>query len=223
MINSGEFIMNDNQLRKTGTTTVGIVCKDAIILAADRKMTLGGMIVSSKKFRKIVNINENFAMTVAGLVSDVQLLTKLIKAQIKLDELRKGKKIRTSEAANLLANLVYNNARKFSAIPGITGFLFGGRDDGGVGLYELGMDGSLTKFDDYSCDGSGMLFAMGVLEANYKPGISADEGVKLAVSAVNAAIQRDTGSGSGVDVVVITKEGGVKEAFSKALDTRLVA
>ena len=82
--------MEESQLRKTGTTTVGIVCKEAIILAADRKMTLGGMIVSSKKFRKIVGINENFAMTVAGLVSDVQLLTRLIKAQIRLDELRKS-------------------------------------------------------------------------------------------------------------------------------------
>ena len=127
--------MDKTQLRKTGTTTVGIVCKDAIVLAADRKMTLGGMIVSSKKFRKVITINDNFAMTVAGLVSDIQLLTKLIKAQIKLDELRKGKKIRVSEAANLLANLVYNNARKFSAIPGVTGFLFGGRDKEGFYLY----------------------------------------------------------------------------------------
>ncbi len=213
--------MDESKLFKTGTTTVGIVCKDGVVLAADRKMTLGGMIVSSKKFKKVIIINEDFAMTVAGLVSDIQLLTKLIKAQIKLDELRKGKKLKAKEAANLLANLVYNNARKFSAIPGITGFLFGGVDGSGVALFELGMDGSLTKFDDYACDGSGMLFALGVLEANYKENISIEEGVKLAVSAINAATQRDTGSGFGVDVVAITKEG-VKEAFSKQLDTKLI-
>ena len=212
--------MDESKLFKTGTTTVGIVCKDAIILAADRKMTLGGMIVSSKKFKKIMIINEDFVVTVAGLVSDVQLLTKLIKAQIKLDELRKGKKLKVKEAANLLANLVYNNVRKFSAIPGITGFLFGGRDNTGVSLYELGMDGSLTKFDDYACDGSGMLFAMGVLEANYKENMSAEDGVKLAVNAVNAAIQRDTGSGSGIDVIAITKDG-IRDAFNKQLDTKL--
>lgn len=213
--------MDEKNLRKTGTTTVGIVCKNGVVLAADRKMTLGGMIVSSKKFKKVLIINESFAITVAGLVSDIQLLTKLIKAQIKLDELRKGKKIKVSEAANLLANLVYNNARKFSSIPGITGFLFGGRDNEGVYLYDLGMDGSLTKFDDFACDGSGMLFALGVLEANYKPGINTDDGVKLAVSAINASLQRDTASGGGVDVLVITKEHGVKEAFGQSAEVKL--
>ncbi len=213
---------NEMLLHKTGTTTVGLVCKDGIVLAADKKMTLGGMIVSSKKFDKIVIINEDLAMTVAGLVSDIQLLTKLIKAQVKLDELRKGKKIRVKEAANLLANLVYSNVRKYSTIAGITGFLFAGRDKDGFYLYELGMDGSLTKFDDYATDGSGMLFATGVLEANYKENLSVDDGTKLAVSAINAATQRDTGSGAGVDVVTITKDGA-RKVLTKYLDTRLTA
>ena len=212
--------MDEYKLHKTGTTTVGVVCKDGIVLGADRKVTLGGAIVSSKKFEKVVIINEDFAMTVAGLVSDIQLLTKLIKAQIRLDELRKGKKIKVKEAANLLANLVYSNVRKYSTIAGITGFLFGGRDKEGFYLYELGMDGSLTKFDDYIADGSGMLFALGVLEANYKETMSVEDGVKLVVSAVNAAIQRDTGSGAGCDVITITKDGA-KKVFAKQLDTKL--
>lgn len=212
--------MNDILLHKTGTTTVGIVCKDGIVLAADKKMTLGGMIVSSKKFEKVVIINEDLAVTVAGLVSDIQLLTKLMKAQIKLDELRRGKKLKVKESANLLANLVYQNVRKFSAIPGITGFLLAGKDSDGCYLYELGMDGSLTRFDDYATDGSGMLFATGVLEANYKENISIEDGIKLAVSAINAASQRDVASGFGVDVVTITKEGA-KKAFSKQLENRL--
>src|SRR3989338_5538205 len=165
------------KLKTTGTTTIGLICKDGIVLAADKKMTLGGQIVSSKKFEKIVIINEDLAMTFAGLVSDVQLITKLIKAQIKLDELKKGKKLRVKEVANMLANLVYYNVRKFSTIPGITGFLLGGKDSEGFYLYEMGMDGSLTKFDDYVTDGSGMLFATGVLEANYKEELSIDDGV----------------------------------------------
>jgi len=214
--------MEEHKLAKTGTTTVGIVCKDGIILAADRKMTLGGMIVSNKKFQKVIILNEELALTIAGLVSDIQLLVKLIKAQIKLDELRKGKKIKVKEVANLLSNLVYSNARKFSSIPGITGFLLGGKDNEGFYLYELGMDGSLTKFDDYATDGSGMLFATGVLEANYKQNMTIDEGVKLAVKAINASIQRDTASGCGVDVITITKDGTTK-AFEQSLDTRLSA
>jgi len=215
--------MNTEELlHKTGTTNVGIVFKEGIVLAADRKMTLGGMIVSSKKFEKVVMINEDLAMTVAGLVSDVQLITKIIRAQVKLDELRRGKKIKTTEAVSLLSNLVYNNSRKFSAIPGVTGFLVGGRDKEGFYLYELGMDGSLTKFDDYTTTGSGMLFATGVLEANFKEDLNLDEAIKLAVKAVNAAIQRDTGSGSGIDVLAITKDG-VKKVFAKQIDSRISA
>lgn len=214
--------MDEHKLAKTGTTTVGIVCKDAIILAADRKMTLGGMIVSNKKFEKVIILNEDLALTIAGLVSDVQLLVKLIKAQIKLDELRRGKKVKVKEAANLLSNLVYSNARKFSSIPGVTGFLLGGKDNEGFYLYELGMDGSLTKFDDYATDGSGMLFATGVLEANYKENLSVEEGIKLAVKAVGAAVQRDTASGCGVDVIAITKDG-TKKVFSQTLDAKLMA
>ncbi len=214
--------MDEYKIKKTGTTTVGIVCKDGVVLAADKKATLGGMIVSNKDMEKIVIINENLALTVAGIVSDIQLITKLIRAQIKIDELRRGKSMKVKESANLLGNLVYNNSRKFSAIPGVTGFLLAGKDDDGFYLYDLGIDGSLAKSKDYSCDGSGMMFAIGVLEANYKENISVEEGVKLAVKAVSAAIQRDTGSGCGVDVVTITSVGTTR-ALTKILDTRISA
>ncbi len=212
--------MDESKLFNTGTTTVGMVCRDGIVLAADKKMTLGGQIVSNKKFDKIVIITEDFAVTIAGLVSDVQLLTKLLKAQVRLDELRKGKKLKAKEVASLLANLVYNNVRKFSTIAGITGFLLGGRDREGFYLFELGMDGSLTQFDDYACDGSGMLFAIGVLEGNYKENITVEEGIKLAVKSVSAAIQRDTASGCGIDVVTITKDG-IKKVVSKLIDSKI--
>ncbi|MBI2148585.1 proteasome subunit beta [Candidatus Woesearchaeota archaeon] len=212
--------MDETKLLKTGTTTVGVVCKDGIVLGADRKVTLGGMIVSNKKFEKVIILNEDLAVTVAGLVSDVQLLVKLIKAQIKLDEFRRNRKIRVKEAANLLSNLVYQNVRKFSTIEGITGFLLGGRDKEGLYLYQLGMDGSLTKFDDYVSDGSGMLFATGVLEANFKDNMGIDDAVKLVVSALNASVQRDAASGAGCDVVLVTKDG-TKKVYSKQLEYKL--
>src|SRR3989338_3649481 len=96
-----------DNLYKTGTTTLGIVCKDGIVLAADRRMTLGGQIVSSRDFQKAIIIDDSLALTVAGGVSDVQLLVKIIKAQLKLEEMRRGKKLPIHSAANLLANLVY--------------------------------------------------------------------------------------------------------------------
>ncbi|MBI2564710.1 proteasome subunit beta [Candidatus Woesearchaeota archaeon] len=197
--------MNKEALLKTGTTTVGLVCKDGIVLAADKRASTD--MISSKKEVKIVEITDNAAITTAGLVSDIQLLTKLVKAEVKLKDLQVNRKATISEIANLLGGLMYSNIRKFSTIPGIVGFLLGGKDDEGNHLYDLGPDGSVTKHDDYSSEGSGSVFALGVLESTYKKGLSVDEGVKLAVKSINTAIQRDYHSGNGVDVITITEKG----------------
>src|SRR3989338_3247620 len=122
-----------------GTTTVGIVCKDCIVLAADSRATAG--FVVNKKARKIIQINEDMAVTMAGLVSDAQLLSKLVKAEIKLKDLQSNRKTNIREAANLLGGMLYVNLRKMSMVPGIVGFLLGGRDAEGFHLYDLGIDG----------------------------------------------------------------------------------
>jgi len=200
---------------QSGTTTLGMVCKDGVVLAADRRATLGGRIVAHKKTQKISVLNDDMAITWAGSVSDVQLLTKIIKAQIRLVELRRNKRLKVKEVANLLGSLLYSNIRQF--FPGIAAFLLGGKDDQGMFLYELGPDGSIMMHDDYVSDGSGMMYATGVLEANYKKDISINEGVKLAVKAVSAAIQRDTASGNGIDVYTITKDG-LKKVFEREVN-----
>lgn len=201
---------------KTGTTTVALVCKDGIILAADKRATSGNLI-SHKKFDKIINITDKIAVTVAGTVSDVQLLTKLIKAELKLKDIRTGRESSVKEAANLLANMVYNNIRKLSLIPGISHFLIGGIDHLGFHLYDLAPDGSIVEVDDFVSSGSGSVMAYGVLETLYKKGISVDDGgFKLAIKCVNAALQRDSASGDGIDIVTITKEG-VKKTLTKEI------
>ena len=204
---------------KTGTTNIGIVCKDGIVLAADRRVTMGYMI-AGKKFEKIILLNNDIAITVAGTVSDVQLLSKIIKAQLSLDAIRRNKKPSVKEAANLLGGLVYNNIRKFSVIPGITGFLMGGRDERGYHLYIIEVDGSVMEYDDYFSDGSGSVFALGVLESSYNKEINLDEGIKLAIKALNAALQRDIASGSGYDIVTISKDGA-KKVLEKELKLTL--
>lgn len=201
--------MEKELLNKTGTTTIAILCKDGIVLAADRRMTMGYMI-GSKKFEKISILNEDTALTMAGLVSDAQLLTKIIKAQLRLDTIRRNKKPNIKEIANLIGSLVYGNIRKFTSVPGIVGFMLGGRDDRGYHLYDIGVDGSVVEQEEYYCEGSGSEFAIGVLEAGYNKDINIDEGVKIALKALNSALQRDVASGSGYDVVTITKDGAKK-------------
>ena len=209
-----------NNYVKKGTTTVGIVCKEGIVLAADKRATFAGRIIADKSVDKIAKISENMAVTTAGSVSDVQLITKLIKAELTLLKIRTGREVNVKTTANLLGAIVYQNIRKFSPIPGITGFLLGGKDNTGFYLYELGPDGSVLEHKNYATDGSGMVMAWGVLDTLYKDGLSLQDGMKLAVKAVNASIQRDTGSGEGIDVYTITK-AGVKKVLTKRIETNL--
>lgn len=207
------------KLVKTGTTTVGIVCSDGIVMAADKRSTAGYM-VANKRQKKIVQISDNMAVTQAGLVSDAQLLSKLIKAEIKLKDIQTRRHTTVKEAANLLAGMLYQNIRKFSTVQGIVGFLLAGVDEEGFHLYDLGIDGSITKIDDFASDGSGSVFALGMLESSYKKDITVDEGVKLVVKAINSALQRDMASGDGIDIVTITK-AGYKEVKTVELETKL--
>ncbi|MFA5887630.1 MAG: proteasome subunit beta [Candidatus Nanoarchaeia archaeon] len=202
-----------------GTTTVGIVCKDGIILAADRRAS-AGYFVADKKAEKIQKISDYMAITTAGLVSDTQLFTRIIRAQLKLLKIRKGKEPSVEEASNLLASLAYVNIRRPSMVPGIVGFLLGGMDKTGFGLYEIGVDGSTSKAEDYKTDGSGSYVAVGVLETLYKKDMTIQEGVELAVKCISAAMQRDIATGNGLDVITITKDG-VKSVISRQLDNVL--
>lgn len=214
-------MVEEKDIRKTGTTTVALVCKDGIVLCADKRVT-SGYLVSFKKYEKIVQINDNIAVTVAGTVSDVQLLTKLLKAELKLKDLRTNRTVTVKEAVNLLSSMVYTNIRKFSLIPGVSHFLVGGKDEEGIHVYDIGADGSITEVDDYTSSGSGSVMAYGVLETLYKKDMAVDDGIKLGAKAINAAVQRDIASGNGIDIVTITKEG-IKKVLSKIVDIKIEA
>ena len=205
---------------RKGTTTVGIVCKDGIILAADKRATAAGRIILNKSVDKVVKLTDDLVVTTAGNVSDIQLLTKLIKAEITLKTIRTGKKPIVKEVANLLGTITYQNIRRFSTIPGITAFLLGGRDNFGFHLYELSPDGSVMEHKEYIADGSGFMMALGVLDTLYVKELSIQEGIKLAVKAISAAMQRDAATGEGIDVVTITKEGA-KKVLTKKLETTI--
>ena len=208
----------DNRL-KTGTTTVGMVCKDGIVLAADMRATAGSMIVD-KRAEKLHIISEDFAVTIAGTVSDAQLLIKLSRAELKLKEVKTNRRTTAKEAANLIGGLLYSNIRRPSMMPGIAHFLMGARDNEGVHLYDLFPDGSITKIKDYVSSGSGSVFAYGVLETQYSSDMTTNDGVKLAVKAVNAALQRDSYSGNGINIIVINDKE-IKRVMQKELIAHL--
>ena len=203
-----------------GTTIVAVLCKDGVVLAADKRATAGYVV--SKKELKVLEIGDNMAVAQCGLVSDAQLLVKLIKAELRLKDLHTSRKTSVKEGANLLASFLYNNMRKFTSVPGIVSFLLGGVDESGAHIYDLGIDGSITEVDDFVADGSGGVFALGVLEQDYKKDLLLDDGVKLAVKALGAALKRDTATGNGIDVFTITKDG-IKHVFKKIFEVSMNA
>jgi proteasome beta subunit len=187
---------------KTGTTTVGIICKEGVVLAAERKATMG-YLVASKHAKKILEIDRHIGMTIAGNVGDAQALERYIKAEVKLYSLEEGRKMPVKAAATLVANILYSR----SYFPYYVQLLVGGYDDK-ARLFSFDPTGSVIEERDFFSTGSGSVMALGVLEDKYKEGIDLESAKKLAVRAVKAAIERDIGSGgSGIDLVVVSGRG----------------
>lgn len=202
----------DNELKnavlKTGTTILGIVCKDGIVMASDRQAT-AGTIVMKKTKEKTKKINDYIVYSGAGLASAIQRTASILAAELRLKELRSKSRPTVRQAASLLSAIIYGQIRQLSMIPDQVGALIGGfNEDGSVELYTIDPTGNIDLVEDYDANfGSGMPFSLGLLEEGYKPDITFKEGIELVKKALKSSIQRDVGSGYGIDIYAITKEG----------------
>jgi proteasome beta subunit len=207
-----------NSFLKTGTSLVSLVCKDGIVMASDRQVTGGRSLVLDKDFQKTNPVNDYLVISWAGMVSGAQRLSKVIAAELKLKELRSKSRPTIKRSANLVATIAYSSIRQPSMMPDIVNTFVGGfNEDGSCELYSIGADGSLIHVKDYAADGSGMVYILGLLERQYKPGLSVKEGVELAKEAIKSSTQRDVFSGHGIDVFTITKSG-----ISKVVDQEIL-
>ncbi|MGC8948845.1 MAG: archaeal proteasome endopeptidase complex subunit beta [Thermoprotei archaeon] len=196
--------MSSKDMRlRTGTTTVGVVCKDGVVLAADRKVTAGHL-VAHKIGRKILPIDTHALITIAGLVADAQALVDVLRANASLYRIRNKRPIPINAIASLASNILFGS--RF--LPYIVEVNVGGYDLHGPSLYSIDFFGSVTNERNYVARGSGSPVALGVLEKEYREGIAIDEGVRIATLAVHSASRWDlyTG-GSGIDVAVIDANG----------------
>jgi len=185
----------------TGTTTMGVVCRDGIVMGTDTRATMGTF-VAHKKAKKVYPIDEHVAMTIAGGVADAQSVVEVLRANSKLYKYEKGLPIPISAVARLAANVLFS-ARYY---PFILQSIIGGVDDQGPHIFALDPLGSVTEEKCVST-GSGSPIAYGVLEPGYKEGMSVKEAIPLVVRAVNSAMKRDSASGDSFDVAIISKEG----------------
>jgi len=192
----------ENQLNK-GTTTVAVKCKDCAILVADMRASMGTL-VASDHAKKVHQLNDFSAITIAGLVSDAQYIIDIMQAQIRLFELDRKRRPKISMIANLVKNMLYGQYRAY--FPYYVQLIVGGWDQYGPHIFSFDMAGSLSE-DDWFASGSGSPVAFGVLEAMYEKDMSEKEGLKLALKALKAAIKRDTATGDGIRAVVIDSKG----------------
>ncbi|MDP2628802.1 MAG: proteasome subunit beta [Nanoarchaeota archaeon] len=212
----------DSELKKsilkTGTTILGIVCKDGIVMAADRQVTAGNLVMS-KDAKKVVQINDYLVSSWTGGAADAQRLGKLLSAELKLKELRSRSRPTVKQSANLAASITYSNVRQPSMIPNIVGSLVGGfNEDGTTELYTIEPAGGVYRVNDYDANfGSGMPYVLGLLERLYKKDLSIKEGIELAKEALKSSTQRDVGSGYGIDIFTITKEG-IKKVVEQTIE-----
>lgn len=184
-----------------GTTTIGVVCKDGVILASDTRVTMG-FYVAHKHGKKIYKIDDHIAMTIAGSVADAQRTVDMLIANAQLYRLNMGRPLPINSAARLIANLFFSSRYA----PLLTQALIGGVDDTGPHVYSLDPFGSLTEEKCVST-GSGSPIAYGILEDRYREGASIKELLPIIVKAVNSAMKRDAASGDNFNVCVIDGKG----------------
>jgi proteasome beta subunit len=197
-------MINDNSIGKLvmkGTTTLGLVCKDGVILASDTRVTMG-LYVAHKHGKKVYKIDEHLAMTIAGTVADAQRVVDILTVNAQLYRVNMGRPMPVSAVARVAANMLFS-ARY---MPLQTQVLIGGVDDTGSHIFNLDLFGSLTEEKCVST-GSGSPVAYGVLEDKYKEGASVGEMLLVVAKALDAAIKRNAGTGDGFNVSVIDEKG----------------
>ena len=190
-----------NRLAFKGTTTIGVVCKDGVILASDTRVTMG-FYVAHKHGKKIYKIDDHLGMTIAGSVADAQRTVDILTANAQLYKINIGRPLPVNSAARLVANLLFSSRY----MPLLTQVLIGGIDDTGPHMFALDPFGSLTE-EKCVATGSGSPIAYGVLEDKYKEDIPIKELLPIIVKAMTSAMKRDAASGDSFNVAIIDEKG----------------
>lgn len=195
----GESMDMEGKIYK-GTTTVGLVCRDGVVLATEKRATMGNLI-ASRTAKKIYQVADRIAMTTAGSVGDAQFLARIIRVEASLYEIKRERKPTVRAIATLTSNLL-NSYRYY---PYFVQLLIGGVDEEGARIFSIDPIGGAIEERDIVATGSGSFTAYGVLEDRFTPETTTNEAVELAVRAIMSAMKRDSASGDGIDVVKITE------------------
>ncbi len=182
------------------TTIVGIKTKEGVVLGSDKRASKG-FFIGSKITQKIAKIDDTLAVAIAGQLSDAEYMIKVAKVERRLMELRRGFPLTVKESARLIANLAYSGLKNYQ--PYFVELIVAGVDQEGGHIFAADMSGAITS-EDFASSGSGSPIAYGVLESVYNRDITNEQAKEIANKAVSAAMERDPGSGNGIDVLAIS-------------------
>jgi proteasome beta subunit len=191
--------MIENTMLK-GTTTVGMVCKDGVVLATDTRVTAGGY-VAHRQGKKVYQIDKHLGMTIAGVVADAQDIVEVLKANTRIFQLEKDRPMPVSAATRLTANMLFQNRGAL-----MVQALVGGVDDTGPHLFSIDPLGSVSE-ESCIATGSGSPVAYGVIESQFHEGLTVQEGIVVAAQAIFSAMKRNAYTGDSFAVVVIDESG----------------
>jgi proteasome beta subunit len=200
-------------LLSSGTTTIGLRCRDGVVLGTEKRATSGHMI-ANKMTIKLFRVDHNLGMTLAGSLGDAQAVVRLVQAEAALYRARVGRPISVEAAATFTSNLL--SANRFS--PYFGWFILGGVDSTGPRLFSLDAGGGSLE-ERFVSIGSGSPFALGVLENSWKAVTSVTEGIDLTIRGLTVAMKRDSASGDGYALATVTERGFV-ELQSEEIERR---
>ncbi|HET6715504.1 MAG TPA: archaeal proteasome endopeptidase complex subunit beta [Nitrososphaeraceae archaeon] len=190
-----------------GATAIGLTCQDGIVLAAEKRISYGNFVVN-KNTKKIFSITDQVASACAGMVADMQVLTRQVGALAKIRKLETRREMATNSVAKLMSVIMFE--RRY--FPLLTQVIVGGVHTTPE-IYTLDPLGSLLP-DNYAAVGTGAELALGLIDSEYKKNMSEDASKKLAIKAIKSSIQRDSASGDGLDILTITKKGIEEESLN---------
>lgn len=221
-MNRRDNLMQDARTEKknmdeleTGTTTVGITTDRGVILAADRRASMGRL-TASKYAKKVYRLDDNIGLTIAGSVGDAQKIVRIMRGQLNLHKLE-TKELSVKGAGTLLANILHGH----KMMPFFNQFVLGGINGNGGVLYDLDPAGGLMEHQRFTATGSGSQMAYGLLEDSYEEDMDHEEGKQLVIRAIESAIERDTASGDGITVAEITEEDGFQKLEEMEIESHL--
>ncbi|MDY6819007.1 MAG: proteasome subunit beta [Halobacteriales archaeon] len=189
----------DGDVNETGTTIVALQTAESVVLAADRRASLGGRFVTNKRVQKIEDVHPTAALALSGAVGHIQRFTRMLRAEAALYEQRRDDRMSIDALSTLAGNVL-------GSMPLYVSPLLGGVDEQGPHVITLDGGGGVLS-DTYAAGGSGMQVAYGLLERQYEVGLSIEDAQSVAGRAIEGATERDTASGNGLTVATVTDEG----------------